>query len=142
MGKLSLDFISVMVQIEPARNANAKRSGFPFQNLIDGTRSSVPRRSFRRWPGEGNSRGRTSMINATEYRAMAAEHHRLAGMCRSPESPEQHLRLEQALRALAEREERLHEPHVAQHAGDAPGLAWFRYRASPSSSLPMLTQMR
>ena len=45
------------------------------------------------------------MINATEYRAMAAEHHRLAGMCRSPESREQHFRLEQELRALAEREE-------------------------------------
>jgi hypothetical protein len=36
---------------------------------------------------------------------MAAEHHRLAGMCRSPESREQHFRLEQELRALAEREE-------------------------------------
>ena len=45
------------------------------------------------------------MVNATEYRAMAAEHHHLAGMCRSPESREQHLRLEQELRALAEREE-------------------------------------
>ena len=44
------------------------------------------------------------MVNATEYRAMAAEHHHLAGMCRSPESREQHLRLEQGLRALAERE--------------------------------------
>jgi hypothetical protein len=63
------------------------------------------------------------MINATEYRAMAAEHHRFAGMCRSPESREQHLRLEQELRALAEREERLNEPHVAQHAGDPPVLA-------------------
>ena len=30
------------------------------------------------------------MINASEYRAMAAEHHRLAGMCRSPDSREQH----------------------------------------------------
>jgi hypothetical protein len=63
------------------------------------------------------------MINATEYRAMAAEHHRFAGMCRSPESREQHLRLEQELRALAEREERLHKPHVARHAGDPPVLA-------------------
>ena len=42
------------------------------------------------------------MINVTDYRAMAAEHHRLAGMCRSPESREQHLRLEQELRALAD----------------------------------------
>ena len=58
------------------------------------------------------------MINATEYRAMAAEHHRLAGMCRSPDSREQHLRLEQELRALAEREESLHRPHVPQQASD------------------------
>jgi hypothetical protein len=58
------------------------------------------------------------MINATEYRAMAAEHHRLAGMCRSPESREQHLRLEQELRALAEREEGLHRPLVPQQASD------------------------
>jgi hypothetical protein len=34
------------------------------------------------------------MINASEYRAMAAEHHRLAGMCRSPESREQHFCLD------------------------------------------------
>jgi hypothetical protein len=60
------------------------------------------------------------MINATEYRAMAAEHHRLAGMCRSPDSREQHLRLEEQFRALAEREERLHGPHVPQHASDRP----------------------
>jgi hypothetical protein len=32
MGKLSLDFISMKVQTEVVRNANAKRSGFPFQN--------------------------------------------------------------------------------------------------------------
>ena len=55
------------------------------------------------------------MINATEYRAMAAEHHRLAGMCRSPESREQHLSLEQQFRALAECEERLQRPPVPQH---------------------------
>jgi hypothetical protein len=30
--KLSVDCISMKVQTEPARNANAKRSGFPFQN--------------------------------------------------------------------------------------------------------------
>jgi hypothetical protein len=64
------------------------------------------------------SRGEDTMINATEYRAMAAEHHRLAGFCRSPESREQHLRLEQELRTLADREERLHEPHLARHAAD------------------------
>jgi hypothetical protein len=53
------------------------------------------------------------MVNATEYRAMAAKHHRLAGMCRSPESREQHLRLEQGLRALAEREEVLQAHHAS-----------------------------
>jgi hypothetical protein len=58
------------------------------------------------------------MINATEYRAMAAEHHRHAGMCRSPESREQHLRLEQELRALADREECLHRTHATPHASD------------------------
>ena len=58
------------------------------------------------------------MINATEYRAMAAQHHRLAGMCRSPESREQHLSLEQQFRALAEREERLHPPPVRQHVSE------------------------
>jgi hypothetical protein len=55
------------------------------------------------------------MIDATDYRAMAAEHHRLAGMCRSPQSREQHLSLEQQFRALAECEERLHQPPVPQH---------------------------
>ena len=58
------------------------------------------------------------MIDATEYRAMAAEHHRLAGMCRSPESREQHLSLEQQFRTLAEREERLHPRPVPQHASE------------------------
>ena len=41
------------------------------------------------------------MVNATDYRTMAAEHHRFAGMCRSPESRERHLGLEQQLLALA-----------------------------------------
>jgi hypothetical protein len=59
-----------------------------------------------------------TMINATEYRAMAAEHHRLAGMCRSPESREQHLRLEQELRALAEREDVLHGTRAPHQASD------------------------
>jgi hypothetical protein len=45
------------------------------------------------------------MVGGTEYRAMAAEHHRLAGMCRAPESRERHLRLEQELLALAYNEE-------------------------------------
>ena len=67
------------------------------------------------------------MINATEYRAMAAEHHRLAGMCRSPESREQHFRLEQELRALAEREEVLQETRTCV------------YRKSDSAILVMKT---
>ena len=42
------------------------------------------------------------MVTAIEYRAMALQHHRWAGMCRSPES------LEKELLALADSEERLH----------------------------------
>ena len=45
------------------------------------------------------------MVNTTDYRAMAAEHHRYAGMCRSPESRERHLGLEQQLLALAKLQE-------------------------------------
>jgi hypothetical protein len=45
------------------------------------------------------------MVNSTDYRAMAAEHHQYAGMCRSPESRERHLGLEQELLALADLEE-------------------------------------
>jgi hypothetical protein len=59
-----------------------------------------------------------TMVNATEYRAMAAEHHRLAGMCRSPESREQHFRLEKELRVLADGEERVHGARAPQHASD------------------------
>ena len=43
-----------------------------------------------------------TMINGSEYRAMAAEHHRLAGICRSPESREQHFRLEKEFPVLAD----------------------------------------
>jgi len=56
------------------------------------------------------------MVDTTGYRVMAAEHHRLAGMCRSPESREQHLRLEKELRALADSEEYLHGTRAPQHA--------------------------
>jgi hypothetical protein len=56
------------------------------------------------------------MVSATEYRAMAAEHHRLAGMCRSPESRERHLRLEQELLAIANNEECLHGLRNPQQA--------------------------
>jgi len=55
-----------------------------------------------------------TMINASEYRAMAADHHRLAGMCRSPESREQHFRLEKEFLALADAEECLHGAHALQ----------------------------
>jgi hypothetical protein len=56
------------------------------------------------------------MINASEYRAMAAQHHRLAGMCRSPESREQHFRLEKKFLALADTEQCLHGAHASQSA--------------------------
>src|SRR5262245_54972429 len=102
----------------PPQNAIADRAGFPFPNVFDGTPLSVPRRSLRRRPGEGSLRGREPMVNATEYRAMAAEHHRLAGMCRSPESRERHFRLEQELRALAEREEVFQGTRAPHHASD------------------------
>ena len=55
-----------------------------------------------------------TMINASEYRAMAAEHHRFAGMCRSPESREQHFQLEKEFLALADAEECLHGAHASQ----------------------------
>jgi hypothetical protein len=48
------------------------------------------------------------MVNADQYRAMALQHHRWAGMCRSPESREEHFRLEKEFLALANNEERLH----------------------------------
>jgi hypothetical protein len=56
------------------------------------------------------------MVSATEYRVMAAEHHRLAGMCRAPESREQHLRLEQELLVLANNEECLHGLRAPQQS--------------------------
>jgi len=54
------------------------------------------------------------MVTAIEYRAMALEHHRWAGMCRSPESREEHFRLEKELLTLAESEERLHGVHAPE----------------------------
>jgi hypothetical protein len=59
------------------------------------------------------------MVNTTDYRAMAAEHHQYAGMCRSPESRERHLGLEQELLALANLEE-TDAKSVAAVAADAP----------------------
>ena len=62
------------------------------------------------------------MVTATEYRTMAAEQHRLAGMCRSPESREQRLRLEKELLALADGEECLHRARAPEHAIDLKGV--------------------
>jgi hypothetical protein len=42
------------------------------------------------------------MVNAIKYRSMAAKHHRFAGMSRSPQSREEHLRLEKQLLAFAD----------------------------------------
>jgi hypothetical protein len=61
------------------------------------------------------------MVTAIEYRAMALEHHRWAGMCRSPESREEHFRLEKELLALANSEERLHGAHAQEHKQSAAG---------------------
>jgi hypothetical protein len=58
------------------------------------------------------------MINGAEYRAMAMEHHRLAGMCRLPESREQHFRLQKEFQALADDEERVHGARAPQDASD------------------------
>jgi hypothetical protein len=60
------------------------------------------------------------MVSATEYRLMAAEHHHFAGMCRSPDSRERHLRLEKELLELADVEERLHGARAPQPPGDPP----------------------
>ena len=56
------------------------------------------------------------MINAAEYRAKASEHHRLAGMCRSPDFREQHYRLEKEFLAMADTEECLLGAHASQSA--------------------------
>jgi Carbohydrate-binding module 48 (Isoamylase N-terminal domain) len=58
------------------------------------------------------------MVEATQYRAIAAEHHRLAGMCRSPESREQHLRLEKEFLALADGKERSQGVGALEHASN------------------------
>jgi hypothetical protein len=59
------------------------------------------------------------MVTAIEYRAMALQHHRWAGMCRSPESREEHFRLEKELLALAISEERLHGVRALEDDGNA-----------------------
>jgi hypothetical protein len=81
------------------------------------------------------------MVIATEYRAMAAEHHRLADMCRSPESREQHLCLETVLRALADSRECLHGARASRDASD-PQIVKYRWLrpglgSQPVASAPM-----
>jgi hypothetical protein len=56
--KLSLDFISAKVQPEVDRKRQRKAFGLSIPELIDGTPSSVPRRSLRRRSGQWNSRER------------------------------------------------------------------------------------
>jgi hypothetical protein len=58
------------------------------------------------------------MVTAIEYRVMALQHHRWAGMCRSPESREEHFRLEEELLALAESEDRLHGVPAPEQASN------------------------
>jgi hypothetical protein len=67
------------------------------------------------------SAGETVMSKAMEYRAMAAEEHRLAGMCRSPFSREQHLLRETQLLELAHSEECFQsEDTMPQHHPASP----------------------
>jgi hypothetical protein len=47
---------------------------------------------------------------------MALQHHRWAGMCRSPQSREEHFRLEKELLALANNEERMHAMRAPEQA--------------------------
>ena len=58
------------------------------------------------------------MVTAIDYRAMALEHHRWAGMCRSPQSREEHFRLEKELLALADSEERMHGTRAPERASN------------------------
>jgi hypothetical protein len=79
------------------------------QFSVDGTLLSVPRVCPTRvapvQAGTIPPAWEDIVVNTTDYRAMAAEHHRYAGMCRSPESRERHLGLEQQLLALAKLQE-------------------------------------
>ena len=63
------------------------------------------------------------MASAIEYRAMALQHHRWAGMCRSPESREEHFRQERELLALADSEERLHGVCAPKQASNPAEIA-------------------
>jgi hypothetical protein len=89
---------------------------FPFQTCC-GTRLSVPRPSLRSIRANEHA-WEDVMVDATQYRTMAAEHHRLAGMCRSPESREEHFRLEKEFLALADCMERSQGVGRVEHASD------------------------
>jgi hypothetical protein len=112
----SVDFVAVKVQTEPSSKRQRKAFGLSIPKL-HGTPLSVPT-PFAPAPSGRRELAWEGTYDATEYRAMAAEHHRLAGMCRSPESREQHFRLEQELPALAEREEVLQGTRTLHHASD------------------------
>jgi len=56
-----------------------------------------------------------------EPRAMALQHHRWAGMCRSTEFREEHFRWEQEFLALADSEERLHGGCAEEQASNPAG---------------------
>jgi hypothetical protein len=94
-----------------------QRKAFDFPILPNGSCLSVSRR-------HSVSAGRTALawedivVTAVEYRAMALQHHRWAGMCRLPQSREEHFRLEKELLALADGEERMHGMRTPEQASN------------------------
>jgi hypothetical protein len=113
----SLDIISAKVQIDSNRTS---RKAFEFSILtLIGTPLSVPRGSFPASAGRTALAWEDIMVTTIEYRAMALQHHRWAGMCRSPESREEHFRLEKELLALADNEERTHGVPALERAGNS-----------------------
>ena len=108
MRKFFLDFISATVQPEltetPTQSVRAFRSKL---NWWDPFKRSTPFAPAPVGPmeltWEDTLAWEDTMVIATVNRAMAAEHHRLACTCRSPESREQHSCLETGIwAALAE----------------------------------------
>jgi len=75
------------------------------------------------------------MVTAIEYRAMALQHHRWAGMCRSPQSREDHFRLEKELLALAESEERMRGMRAPEQASNPQRSKGKRCEARPDGGL-------
>jgi hypothetical protein len=66
------------------------------------------------------------MVTAIEYRAMALQHRRWAGMCRSPQSREEHFLLEKEFLALADGGECMHgmrAPEQASNPQPSKGVA-------------------